>query len=79
MKIYISIPTNKMSYSNNHNWHNSYGPDGVWTDGHITYHQNNALHNIHGPAIIYPDGTNKHYLDGIQYSKEDWKKKRHEY
>lgn len=39
---------------------------------HTFYLKGRVLHKIGGPAIIYSDGNEKYYLDGIEYSKEDY-------
>jgi len=43
-------------------------------DGTIRYVSDNKLHNPEGPALIHPDGKEEHYLFGIFYTKDDFKK-----
>jgi hypothetical protein len=43
-------------------------------DGTIRYVKGTKLHNPDGPAVIYPDGREEHYLNGILYTKDQFKK-----
>jgi hypothetical protein len=45
-------------------WANTAGGEEWWLDG--------MRHRENGPAMIYPDGTEKYYLKGQFYSKEDF-------
>jgi hypothetical protein len=45
----------------------------------IEYRVSGQLHNVVGPAIIYFDspetnevGTNHYYINGLEYTEEDW-------
>jgi len=41
-------------------------------DGYKEYFQNGKLHRLDGPARIWPDGTEQYWIDGVQYSKEEF-------
>ena len=43
-------------------------------DGIIRYIKDNKLHNSEGPAVIYPDGKEEYYINGLKYSKDQFKK-----
>jgi hypothetical protein len=47
-------------------------------DGIIRYIKDGKLHNSEGPAVIYPDGKEEYHLNGFQYSKDDYKKRKSE-
>ena len=43
-------------------------------DGTIRYIKDGKLHNAEGPAVIHPDGTEEYHLNGILYTKDQFKK-----
>lgn len=43
-------------------------------DGTIRHIKDNKLHNAEGPAVVYPDGRQEYYLNGILYTKDEFKK-----
>lgn len=43
-------------------------------DGTIRHIKDNKLHNAEGPAVVYPDGREEYYLNGILYTKDQFKK-----
>ena len=43
-------------------------------DGTTRYIKDNKLHNAEGPALIHPDGKEEYYLNGMFYTKDDFKK-----
>ena len=43
-------------------------------DGTIRHIKDNKLHNTEGPAVIYIDGKEEYYLNGILYTKDQFKK-----
>ena len=43
-------------------------------DGTVRYIKDGKLHNTNGPALIHPDGKEEYYLNGLFYTKEDFKK-----
>ena len=47
-------------------------------DGTIRYVKDSKLHNSEGPALIHPNGKEEYYLNGIFYTKEDFKKRKKE-
>lgn len=42
-------------------------------DGTIRYVKDNKLHNSEGPALIHPDGKEEYFLNGIPYTKDEYK------
>ncbi len=47
-------------------------------DGIIRCIKDGKLHNADGPAVIYPDGKEEYHLNGFQYSKDEYKKRKKE-
>jgi hypothetical protein len=47
-------------------------------DGSIRYIKDGKLHNADGPAVIHPDGKEEYHLNGFQYSKDEYKKRKKE-
>lgn len=47
-------------------------------NGRIWY-KNGRKHNINGPAIIFKSGHLNYYLNGIEYTNEEWEVKRLKY
>jgi len=47
-------------------------------DGIIRCIKDGKLHNTDGPAVIYPDGKEEYHLNGFQYSKDEYKKRKKE-
>lgn len=43
-------------------------------DGTVRHIKDNKLHNAEGPAVVYPDGREEYYLNGILYTKDQFKK-----
>lgn len=43
-------------------------------DGTIRYIKDGKLHNADGPAVVYPDGKEEYHFNGLQYTKDDFKK-----
>ncbi len=79
MIIDIYEDKEKRCYNRSDEVHNSYGPDEIHSDGFKTYYIKGDAHNPYGPAAFYPNGKDEYYLNGLRYSKENWKKLRHEY
>jgi hypothetical protein len=48
------------------------------SDGSVRYVKDGKLHNADGPALIHPDGKEEYYLNGFQYSKDEYKKRKKE-
>lgn len=39
----------------------------------IKYHyKNDVLHNPDGPAVIWLDGQKKYWIEGVQYTKDEF-------
>ena len=47
----------------------------IQTDGSSFWYKNGVLHRVDGPACIYPTGVQEFWLEGIHYSKKEYKKK----
>jgi hypothetical protein len=47
-------------------------------DGTIRFIKEGKLHNPEGPALIHPDGTEEYHLNGFQYTKDEFKKRKKE-
>jgi hypothetical protein len=45
----------------------------TWDDGAESWYQNGQRHNLDGPAIIYPNGDKRYFIDGKEYSLDDYK------
>jgi hypothetical protein len=47
-------------------------------DGAIRYIKDGKLHNSDGPAVVYPDGKEEYYINGFQFTKDEFKKHKKE-
>ena len=47
-------------------------------DGAIRYIKDGKLHNSDGPAVVYPDGKEEYYINGFQFTKDEFKKRKKE-
>ena len=47
-------------------------------DGAIRYIKDGKLHNADGPAVVYPDGKEEYYINGFQFTKDEFKKRKKE-
>ena len=47
-------------------------------DGIVRYIKDGKLHNADGPAVIYPDGKEEYHLNGFQFTKDEFKKRKKE-
>ncbi len=45
-----------------------------YPSGNKVWYKDNKFHNLRGPAIINADGTKKWWINGIEYSKEEFDK-----
>ena len=59
-------------FLNNNNLHNKNFPSSVYSNGCIFWDLDNQLHNPYGGAIKYNNGYIYYYLNGEQYTKEQW-------
>ncbi len=78
----IKIFNNKVKrcYSENNDFHNSYGADETNSKGYKSYCRYGFYHNVHGYAVFRPeDDITKYYLDGDELTKKEWEQRRHEY
>ncbi len=41
-------------------------------DGAIRYIKDGKLHNSDGPAVVYPDGKEEYYINGFQFTKDEF-------
>lgn len=55
--------------------HRENGPAIEFADGYKVYFQNNKWHRLDGPARIWSDGYEEYWIDGLEYTKEDFLKK----
>ncbi len=46
----------------------------VFEDGSECWYLNGKIHRENGPALNGPFNTEEYYLNGIQYSKKEYKK-----
>jgi hypothetical protein len=53
-------------------FHNENGPAIEWPDGSECWYKDNLLHNENGPAVKYADGSEEYWLNGKQYTKEQY-------
>lgn len=48
------------------------------SDGVVRYIKDGKLHNADGPAVVYPDGKEEYHLNGFQFTKDEFKKRKKE-
>ena len=51
------------------------GPAVETPDGFKAYYQNGKPHRLDGPAIIDPNKVEDYWIDGVYYTKKEFKKK----
>ena len=47
-------------------------------DGIVRYIKDGKLHNADGPAVIYTDCKEEYHLNGFQFTKDEFKKRKKE-
>lgn len=53
--------------------HREDGPAIVYENGDKVYYMNDKLHREDGPAMEYADGDKVYYIDGIEFTKKEFK------
>lgn len=49
-----------------------YEPSIVTNNGYLMWHKQGKLHRLNGPAVFGPTNRVEYWIDGVQFSKEDW-------
>jgi len=52
--------------------HRENGPAVEYANGTKVYYQNCKRHRLDGPAIEYDNGDGEYWIDGVQYTKEEF-------
>jgi len=74
-KVIVGNDGNKYWYLND-NLHREDGPAIEYTNGTNCWYLNDKLHSEDGPAVEYADGNKHWYLRGIEYSEEEFLKRK---
>ena len=64
----------KLWYQNGER-HRLDGPAIEYANGTKHWRQNDKLHRLDGPAIEWSDGSKEYFIEGIEYTYEEWKQK----
>lgn len=56
----------------NGEFHREFGPAIEYKNGVKCWFENGRRHNAKGPAYIYPDGKEEYWIDGEQFSHEEF-------
>lgn len=56
--------------------HRDNGPAIEQFDGTRIWYQLDKISNLNGPAIIQKDGTKRYLIEGKEFSKTEWERKR---
>ena len=51
------------------------GPAVEWGNGTKIWYQNDKLHRLDGPAVEWGNGDKEYWIEGKEYSYDEWKKK----
>ena len=51
------------------------GPAEEWANGSKFWCQNGKRHRLDGPAIEWANGSKEYWIDGIQYSEDEFNQK----
>ena len=71
----IEWPNGSKEWCQNGLRHRTDGPAVEWADGSKFWHQNGRLHREDGPAIIWHYGARYWFLHGVEYTKNNHRRK----
>lgn len=66
--------TNFTEYRDENNQYNRLdGPSVIWNDGTSVWYKDNKLHRLDGPAVEFWYGVKEYWINGIEYTEQDFK------
>ena len=75
MELCLLVDYRKFYYKNKAKtvWHREDGPAAVWDNGRKkAWYFNGKRHRIDGPACEYANGRKEWYIEGKEYSEEEF-------